>query len=523
MSYAVVPQRAAALGLFSNLPTSSATDPALASMRSQATATADQSKQEAIKFAEAQLQNYPPAAAVSAQYNKYKKYLDAIPNFHPSDLQDPEKCVQLLKLALINYARDNGIPTNTVEAKRDLEAYALSIASGYIGVPLPSSLPENATQLKQAAVDLACTAVMMETGIDPKLAVVTVECLLDGKLDASDCVAIGTCAGAIAGAVIGQAIGIPAPIGAFIGGKVGGMVGGTFAEIFGLVDPQEEVRALQAAFDSFRDATIAEAQKICYSSRSAYWDAFDNVLAATELQWETAEVKLGWRFGMRWFGQEKRLHGGAMPYSRAWDNAQQAFLGPVTTANRSALFAKNINYDTQDANGNYLIVPSYWCPFDYGCPYPAARNLGAGVLERSAQAFLAHGARWIPPASRNLGCVLPPPPSDAAFNGEVRERWLQSVEATIRAESASIGALQMTSVAVVGDLVRSAGIVAAEKHIVDLLRQNQSDINASALKRVQDLSAAKHTGTQLSDLLNYGALIVGAGVLGAALLKKESR
>lgn len=520
MSYASVP----ALGLFNSLPTSAVSKPVLDQMRSQASGAADQSKQDAIAFAQAQLQNYPPAAAVSAQYNQYKKYLDAIPGFKARDLQDPEKCVQLMKQALLNYAADNGIliPTSTAQVKRDLEAYALSIASGAIGVPLPSSLPQNAAQLKQAAVDIACTGVMMATGVNPALAAVTVECLLDGKLDAKDCESIGTTAGAIAGAVIGQAVGIPAPIGAFIGGLAGGMVGGTIAQIFGLVDPQDAVRALEAAFNSFRDATIAEAQKICFSSRSAYWDAFDNVLAAIELQWEVAEVRIGWRFGLRWFGQEKRLLGGAMPYSRAWDNTRLAFVGPFTTANRSELFAKNINYNTYSAGGELTVTASYWCPFDYGCPYPAARSLNAGTLERAAQAFLAHGALWIPPERRDLGCVLPAPPSDAAFNGETRERWLNSVQKTIEAERASVAALQILSVAVVGDLVRTSAIVAAEKQIVDQLKMNQTQLIAAGLQRGTDLAKAKQTGAQLSDLLNYGALLVGAGVLGVALLK-ESR
>lgn len=490
------------------------------SLQTQAEATADQSKKEAIAFAKSQLANYPPSAAVAAQYNKYAGYLTAIPGFKPGDLTDPAKAAALMQKALILYAQENGIPTNTEEAKKALASYALSIAQGYIGVPIPSGLPTNVAELKQVCIDMAATAVVMQTGVDPKLLTVTAECLLDGKLSAEDCKAIGTCAGAIAGAALAQSFGIPAPIGAFIGGKVGAMVGETFAQIFGLVDPQEAVRKMQAAFDSFAEATLAEAQAACMRVRSAYWDTFDNMLLATELQWETSELDVGWKFGIRWYGLETWSATG-QPFSRAWNESAQRFIGPYTTANRAIFYSKNTNYDTYSASGELTARPTYRCSVDYGCPYPKVPDMGAGILERDAQAFLARGARWVSPDKRSTKCVFPLPAEDAAFNGEAKQRWLNGIQQTLNAEVASTQALQILCVTVIGDLVKTAAANAAEKTINDMLKMSSDDMQRAQLQRGADLSKAKRFGTEFSNFVNYGSLFVGLGVLGMVLYQKR--
>lgn len=523
MSYAAVP-RYRGMGLIDELPRYDAShNPVVDQMKQSGQQVVDASKAQAIAFAQQQLNNSPTTAAVVAQYDKYVSILNAIPGFKLGDLKDPDKCVGLMKQAIIMYAESQGFPVTTAQAKKDLETYALNLASGYLGVPLPDSLPENFTELKKVAIDFACTAVLMDSGIDPKLIAVTAECLLDGKLDEKDCVAIGTTAGAIAGAAVASSFGIPPCIGSFIGGAAGAMVGGTMAQIFGLHDSAAQVKALMASFDKLSKATVAEAQAWCTPARTAYWDAFDNFLFAVELQWEKSEVEIGWKFDLRWYGQEVFAAIG-QPFSHAYLPLLGKFTGPVTTGNRAVVFQKNINYDTYGGNQNTITpTATYWCPWEYGCPYPkppAIPNLNGGLLERAAEAFLARGAYWIPTDQRGVTCPFPTPPDDAAFNGETRQRWINQVLGMVNAEIAATQALNMITVSVVGDLVKTAAQVKAEKAINDTLMLSAAQMNGNAIQRSRDLVSAKKTGSELSDLVNYGLLFTGAGILGAALWKR---
>lgn len=522
MSYAYTgqPRRGQGMGLFDDMPPGASTikTQAVQTLKDQASTVSDSAKQQAIQFAQQQLENYPLASDVLAAYDQYASYLDGA---DISALSDPEQAVQIMKNALIKYAQANGIPVDT----QGLEDYALKLAQGYVGVPIPTSFPRNNADLKKACVDIAVTAVIMYTNIDPRLVTVTVDALLDGKLSMDECTAIGTCAGAIAGAAIGQAVGIPAPIGALIGGAAGGMVGGTVAEMFGLYDPQEAVRKLESAEASFEKATIAQAQQICHSVRGAYWEAFDNMIIGAELRWRTAEVKIGWKFGLRWYGQEREVavSSQGQPFSHAWDPSVHRFSGPVTAVNRAVYLRTEKNYGIYDANGNlaHTDYPVYWCAQAAGCPYPSVPDLGAGPYERDAQAFLARGAYWLPPDKRSLDCPLPLPPSDAAFVAQSRCDWMNSVKQAVANEQAATGALQIISVAVAGDLAKSIAAVAAEKALTDHFKLTKDELTHANITRVYALSAAKQTGRQLSDLLNYAALFIGVGVLGSALYKRS--
>lgn len=534
MSYARIPSRSSlhGLGLYDDLPTATDVKNAtVQTLKSSASDVGDAAKQQAIAFAQTQIANYPSQSEVLDQYTAYAKYLNAIPGFNPDDMQDPKKCVALMKQALLNYAADNGIvvPTTTAAAKAEaeqmLEAYALKVASGAVGIDLSqfSPLPTNARALEKAVVSLAVTAVIMQTGIDPKLVTVTAECLMDGKLSYNDCEAIGKCAGAIAGAIVGQAFGIPAPIGAFVGGLVGGMAGGTVGEIFGMGGDNQQAAfdRVVNAFNDWNNATLDAAQKLCTSALTVYWDTFDDMLAQNELRWQMAEVQIGWKFGARWFGQEHDDVNGR-PFSQSWDTTTGKFTGPVTTANRAALLSKNTNYGIYASNGTLQATPVYWCPYDYGCPYPQGTpNLGAGPLERDAQAFLARGAAWYPASKRSLVCVFRTPEGDPAFNAADRDKWLSYIEQTVAGEQSAVYALKIISVSVSGDLVRSAAQAAAEKKMHDLLSASSTEILKAGLDRGVALSAAKRTGTQLSDFINYGALFIGVGVLGAAIYKRS--
>jgi len=479
----------------------------------------DASKAQAIAFAQQQLDNYPSAAQVLIQFNEYKAYFDAIPGFSIDDLKDPKKCIGLMKDALIAYAKANGYPTTTKEAENQLAAYAASVAASELGVTIPPNWPTNIKDLKSVAVDLACTAVVMETGVDPRSLTVVVDALMDGKLSESECEAIGTTAGAIAGAIIGQAFGVPAPIGAFVGGLAGGYVGGTIGQIFGATNHPTSAEML-AQLHAAEKAMSDQAAAACASARATYWQLFDQLILATELQWEVAEVnQVGWRFGLRWFGTETYTPlGGA--FSLSWDPASRSFTGPVTTANR-AIVVGHQNWEIYPAGATQPVrttVYNYGCPYAYGCPYPALPpGIDGGGHDRTVAAFLARGALWIPPAQRTLQCSLP---QDSSYD---LYAYRVALQAAVMQEQQAVQALRILSVTVIGDLVKTAASVAGEKAVHDQLKLSVSDLNRAGLARAQALAQAKRTGQNLSDLLNYGALALGAGLLGAALWKRSRR
>ncbi len=558
MSYAIVPtQRRPLYGLgsaYSDLPGAgvnalkqTATDYGNSVKQSgldYTNSVADAAKQQALDYANQLISSYPSASEVVAQYDKYSAYLNAIPGFNASDMKDPNKVVGLMEKALLNYAADNGIliPTSSAALKADVEAYALELASGYTGVDLSqykNITGVNAKSLANACLDIACTAVVMYTGVDPSLVMVTAEALADGKLTEKECEAIGTVAGAIAGAIIGQAVGIPAPIGAFIGGLAGGYVGGTIGEIFGLggksaADMRKEFEAAQAAWQAFLKQANASYQAACVPIQNKYWDTFDAILLGNELRWEKAEVQIGWKFGLRWFGAEPSQPRYSLssvrnlptlvgfPFSRSWDPATLSYTGPITTANRAEVDPRIWSHKLYLDDGSSNSVNSYFCAYDYGCPYPTSPTPAAGLLARDVAVFTARGAAYVSPELRSASCTLPSLLTQAEYGHGVTEaEYAQRLNGLINAEWAALQGLSAISIAVSGDLVKTAASVAAEKAMHDHLTVSVSAMNAAAAQRGIDLSAAKKTGTQLSDLVNYSALFIGIGVLGAALYKRH--
>ncbi len=527
MSYVAAP-RARGLFGYSDLPSNSDSIPSAQDYKKQADAAVssavDQAKAQAIAYAKQQLENYPPAAEVIAEYNKYKQYFDWIPGFKVSDLKDPKKVEALMQKALIAYARDNGVPTN----QKELEQYALKVATSELGVQIPADWPTNVKDLKAAAVNLAATAFVMETGLDTSALTVTADALMDGKLSPSECQAIGGVAGAIAGAVICQAFGIPAPIGAFIGGLIGKDIGGTIGQIFGAgPSGAEEIRSRINAQSTWAKATVAEANALCSTARTSYWQAFDQLLLSTELQWELAEIAIGWKFNLRWFGVETYTPLG-QPFSHAWDASAKRFTGAEIQTNRAQVIGHQVQASTYyDATqGKDVTVRSnvynYGCPVDFGCPYPVVPGLAMPPgLERDAQAFLARGAIWLPESQRNYQCSYPVPSGLDLLDSATKQNWLNSMATALGQEQAAVKALQILSVAVVGDLVKTAATVGAEKKINDILKASQQTLNSAELARAAVYTHAERTGKNLSDLLNYGVFALGVGLVGAALWKKR--
>jgi hypothetical protein len=524
MGYVSVPTRGAALyGLgdaYSNFPSdapSSAPDPN--SIAAQAQSMGDQSKASAIAYANAQLQNYPTAATVAETYTEYAGYLKAIPGFNPADLADPKKAAAIMQQALINYAVAQGYPVTTAALKQQLVDYAASVASSELGIDIPPNWPSNISDLKSVAVDVAVTAIVMYTGVDPRLLTVTYDALKDGKLTQDECEAIGTTAGAIAGAVIAQAVGIPAPIGAIIGGEVGFDIGGTFAEIFSIHPPDTRLADMMKQ----EQAMLAQGQTICDGVRSQYWSTFDSLIMATELQWRAAELKIGWKFGLRWFGLEP---GARQPFSHAYNPASGYFDGPLTTVNRASQIGPGVVAEYCSSSGaescTSVTEYTYGCAFDSGCPYPVIPNIPAPAgYERDVQAFFARGAMWIPESTRNYSCALPPPPV-ATNAGDVIYSWLNTINQDVTNEQNALAALKTISVIVIGDLVKTVAANTAEQQMNAMLRAPVNVLNAAAIARGNALAQAKITGQNLSNFLNYGSFVLGAGLLIAALYKRRS-
>lgn len=559
MSYSTVPHRRSLYGLgslLSDLPGAgvdalkqNATDYGNAVQQSAvgyASSVGNAAKQQAVDYANQLIQSYPSASEVLAKYNQYSQYLKAIPDFNAADMKDPKKVVHLMEEALLNYAAANGIlvPTSSAAVKADVEAYALAVASGAVGIDLSqykNITGLNAKSLENAALDLACTAVVMYTGVDPSLLTVTAQALLDGKLTEDECKAIGTVAGAIAGGIIGQAVGIPVPIGAFIGGLAGGYIGGTIGEILGLggksdAEVMAEFAAERAAYLAFLKQANANFQAACAPIQNKYWDTFDTILMGNELRWEQAEINIGWKFGLRWFGVEAVIPRYAAtnvrnlpkyveyPFSHAWDPGSRSYTGPVTLANRAAVDPSVWSYTLYLDTGTATQTSTYWCPFDYGCPYPTLPALGAGILERDAEAFAARGAVWVSPDQRTPTCALPATLTQPAYGQPLSPAgYEQQLNYLLNAEWAALQGLSVISIAVSGDLVMTAARVAAEKALYEHLTLSAAELSLTATKRSSDLASASNTGSQLSSFLNYSSLIIGLGVLGAAFYKKKQR
>lgn len=540
MSYAFVPRRPSLRGYagYNDLP---GADPNayLSTMKQQAQASAttlaDAAKDTAIQYAEQQIANYPPASELLDEYNTYKGYLKGIPDFDVDKfLHDPKMAEQWMKQALTSYLQTQGIPIGSSSA----QAYIASVASGVLGVPIPSDWPTNMKDLKKTAVTMACTAVAMYTGVDPKTISVTADALADGKLSPEECQSIGGMAGAAAGATAAQAFGIPAPIGAAIGNLVGRDIGGTLGQIFGAgKSGTQEMDDRIAALRSSANKTIAQANQICDDARSAYWKTFDALLLAMELQWQTLEVNLanpqnappdppGWKFALRWYGTESYTNLG-QPFSHAWNPTTQRFDGAEIASNRAVRIKTDVDVVVDDQGKQHQYYDyTYGCPFDFGCPYPplppdVAHPVG---FERDVAAFLARGALWVIPSKRNYTCSYQLPPSGAVelMDTATYEAWHQSITSDLQREQAALQALKTISVAVIGDLIKTGASVAAEKTLNEMLRADQATIIARALARSKALTQAKATGKNLSDLLNYGMLALGAGLLASVFMKRRS-
>ena len=364
-----------------------------------------------------------PAKDVEAQFNYFKNYARNLK--FPKTLDEGKNWA---KDALTNYAKANAKQWGAEAIEKVASAYGLE---GYV----PDEIPTNEKEAAKALVDIACTAAASELGVDPRIAEVTVEAVIDGDLDKKDAEAIGSLAGSIAGAALCQTFGIPAPIGAFLGGELGGVVGGAIADIFGASDAEHEkwLREQREAVRKIRAGAMAQCQKV----REGYWKTFDAYVLAAEKSWEDMELQAGYLFDVRWFGrtptpqfmqfvqQQQSKYGNrlgpqscdtlcsdgtilktsASPYMMGLSSQQVDAL----TQQCRALIAKSSNTQAKLALvSSGAGVPRDSCGVDcladYGCLYPdmsayAQYPSAAGLLgstKRVCSAYYALGFQWRP-------------------------------------------------------------------------------------------------------------------------------
>jgi hypothetical protein len=489
------------------------------------------------------------AKDVEAQFAYYAQF---IPKKWPGSLDEG---VDWAKTSLTNYAKANAKQWGAEAIDKVASAYGYG---GYI----PDELPTNEKEAVKALTDIACTAAATELGVDPRIAKVTVEAVMDGDLDKQDAEAIGQLSGAIAGAALCQTFGIPAPIGAFLGGELGGLVGGAIADIFGASDREHEEwlkkqRAIVAKIHA--DATAA-----CSDIRGGYWKAFDAYVLAAEKSWESMELQAEQLFDIRWFGrtptpaflqyvlQAQTSSLGARYKNRigaqscdvlcmdgsVLKTSPKPYMMSATPADITALtqrcktnLAKNPNMQ-----GTFALISSSFgvpkdscgldCLADYGClypdlsaytQYPAQGNLLTSP-KRVCSAYQALGFDWLQPQPysnvpasvvakmgpmRITGCSLPEANKRAIEDTKYRQLWIAWLNGLVAFEEQRIANLNSASVRLFGDLAQTAAMVAVQRKLSD----------SKTIASLKGLSGSDPVITRSTSWVNNGMLIGGLGWL----------
>lgn len=415
---------------------------------------------------------------------------------------------EYMNVALLEYGKSRDWPV-TGNWRKDAENIAAGWSSQALrsqGVPISIS-PEHFNDLESAAVNISSAAVTYTTGVDPRLAQVTVQSFSDAELSESEMQAICAVAGSIAGAAVGQMFGIPAPIGAWVGGIVGDTIGGVVSDMFGLgiaADRAERWRREKERLARQLEAMRQQANNGCSYARISYWMAFDGVLRTLEEQWQRLECEAGRRFDLRWFDRT-----GTYQFS----------------FNRHHTKAVSCEGGTR-----------YCCPYVYGCPYPRPTPQGAGALDRVASAFAARGFPW-PPCDNRPFCNLKKWKEPTGVPGYVRQDQIEAYKARLQQAYATgitgpadlalggpgpqYAALDKITVMIAGDLIQTAGAVKAELDVMRERGELAKGLSARYQEARAELLARAKRARLYNGLLNYGALAVGAGVLGYAIKKRR--
>lgn len=269
------------------------------------------------------------------------------------------------------------------------------------GVPL-TTIPTNVREVAMALAITAAFNVCKQLGIPPEIGTMTVESLADGELTSRDVQSMGGLSGGIAGSYLGGLIGIPPQLGGFVGGYLGKMLGGGVSDLLGIgggrAEREERRRAEREARQQVRgmlEQVRGQYQQLVPPSRTIFWMVFDDALKQIENEWEQAECLAGTIFPILWgasSGPRLDLRPDEDPFLR------YAFYASRCPPPNQALWRN----PKQCVSFSQPIEPGtrQGCPSVFRCPYPSFPNLGAGDVERVAQAFAAYNFWWIQPPSR---------------------------------------------------------------------------------------------------------------------------
>jgi len=489
-----------------------------ATVKAQVSTQIDHLEGEAKKQAKASvdhlLSQTPTSKEAADTFNKYAQYA---PKRIP-DLTSTKDCVNWGEEALTNYAKSEGMKLADSEIKELASAYGLE---GFV----PEHLPENKKEAYKALTNIAGAGMAYALGVDPRICAVTVDAIKDGKLGRADVEAIGATAGAIGGAAVCQAFGIPAPIGAFFGGKFGAMVGDTVNDVFSIGKTQEElwVEHTKQVMKALQQ-TAANANNQCTDLRHMYWDAYDKTILSLEQKWEAIELRIGWKFGLRWFDQQWD----GTPFTSVWDPTTKTYV-PVNVYDAKSRTVRQITWAQKLENAclSQTIVSDsegtvhfkkcrFICPQPFGCPYPPPTTVSAptsanifGNANRVVAAYQARGWAWKPPSARNYNCGFTAPRA-AITDAEYRNFWIEAMNQTMELEQSKLVGMSQLTVRIAGDLAMTAAVVGMQKAVYDgqitAAREQTNKLMSDSQKKAAAARAA-------TSALNNGALAGGAGLL----------
>lgn len=471
--------------------------------------------------------NVPYADELEAKYNEYARFAEQAKALSELSVDDLEReAVAWAEQTAKAYAKEYGIPTTQAELRAIAEGKLDEYLQSATGISLQQI--SNLRNLESASKEIIIAGASSALGVNPRLAAVTVEALMDLELDENDLRSIGSTAGSIAGAAICQSFGIPAPIGAFIGGQLGGLVGGAVGGFFcsgmSAAEISAEMEAATKAAKAELDAVRVQVQKV-YDEQilPGYWASWDKLLVDVEKAWLVRELKSGSRFDVRWFGRSKSWY---TSYTVDPSKCSQPNLSPCMDFNKPSSQVKTgasrrVCYSAAGGAENCVTKYAYLCNQNYGCLYPRFPNLGAGNYERAAQALAGQGAFWKPPAYRTR-LVLPGPTntevsrtvgaSNAADKekygiGPYRSRLFQMVQ-----NNTSFSGPNAASLVVVGDLSHTSAYVKIERDILRAASEKNSRLMKERFAAAQRGRIAGFAGSTLSNV----ALIGGLGLAGYA-------
>ncbi len=502
----------------------------------------------------------PTAAQVDSEWGPFMEAAKTF-NFNPSSEMAPSAAVEFLMRAMPAIFESTGIGG---PGMAQLAQFASGTSTEFGALARGEYKP-----LAMVAIKAGAAYACYNLGVDPRVGELTVEVIKDGEFTNKDLEAAGAVGGSIGGATLAGVIGVPPAIGGFVGGLAGQAAGAAVASALkiggGKTEREQKRRELQARVAAMRGQLGQMRDQMAQNliiARGEWWSKFDHMVDNFSLQWQGLECNQAFaRFPLLWTGD-------GLPFFRHPFDASLC-AGPVN---------RNLARGTGCLQ-NGMLLPIInrggQCSRVYGCEYPVFPSLGASDVwnERVCQAFAAYDIWWQPPGEKrravdDLWARSLPSPDARAADPSVRSHMRNESYATFlanqlkakegcrshecrvnadRSLGSAFGSYQAELLGVSSEALSMAGIESAAIRIDHDLVSTASTYAAAAVinaersslvkgsltkaiggeKRAADLivkSAASlrqsaSFGRGLNHVVNYGMLLTGGALLGAALMK----